>query len=61
MVLAGATLGAPAARQDAVSTRRIRITLTEGTSMAASRSPDGRSIAIDLVGALWVLPSTGGA
>ena len=46
--------------QDAPTTRRIDITLTEGTSMAAAVSPDGRSIAIDLVGAIWVLPIRGG-
>ena len=32
-------------------TRQIKLTLTEGTSMAAAVSPDRRSIAIDLVGA----------
>jgi Tol biopolymer transport system component len=38
----------------------IEITLTEGTMFAAVASPDRRSIAIDLVGALWVLPIGGG-
>ena len=42
------------------SVRRIDLTLTEGTSMAAAASPDGRFIAIDLVGAIWVLPMSGG-
>src|SRR5688572_4138104 len=41
-------------------TRQIDVTLTEGTSMAAAVSPDRRWIAIDLVGALWVLPIEGG-
>ncbi len=46
--------------QDA-SVRQIDLTLTEGTSMAAAASPDGRFIAIDLIGAIWILPLTGGA
>jgi Tol biopolymer transport system component/imidazolonepropionase-like amidohydrolase len=46
--------------QDFFTTRRIDLTLTEGTSMAAAVSPDRRWIAIDLVGALWVLPIRGG-
>ncbi|HEY2150299.1 MAG TPA: hypothetical protein VGH34_05800, partial [Vicinamibacterales bacterium] len=45
--------------QDA-SVRQIDLTLTEGTSMAAAASPDGRSIAIDLVGSIWILPMSGG-
>jgi len=46
--------------QDVSISRRIELTLTEGTSMAAAVSPDRRWIAIDLVGALWVLPIEGG-
>ena len=46
--------------QDAFTTRTIELTLTEGTSMAAAASPDGRWIAVDLLGSLWVLPSRGG-
>jgi Tol biopolymer transport system component/imidazolonepropionase-like amidohydrolase len=40
--------------------RTVRITLREGTSMAAALSPDGRSIAIDLLGTLWTMPASGG-
>src|SRR2546425_12654581 len=46
--------------QDAYTTRTIDITLTEGTSMSAAASPDGRWIAIDLLGSLWILPFRGG-
>jgi len=49
------------AAQDFPTTRQITLTLTEGTSMAAAVSPDRRSIAIDLLGALWVVPIRGGA
>ena len=42
------------------TSRDVRLTLTEGTSMAATLSPDGRTIALDLLGALWTMPSAGG-
>src|SRR5436853_6093443 len=38
----------------------IEIKITEGTAMSAVASPDRRSIAIDLLGAIWVLPIDGG-
>jgi Tol biopolymer transport system component/imidazolonepropionase-like amidohydrolase len=50
--------GAAAAQQ--VTTREITLTFTEGTSMSAAVSPDRRSIAIDLLGSLWILPIDGG-
>ncbi|MBN9546932.1 MAG: PD40 domain-containing protein [Alphaproteobacteria bacterium] len=37
------------------------ITVHEGTSMAVSVSPDGKMLAIDLQGAIYVLPVGGGA
>lgn len=48
------------AAQDVPVTRQVNLTLTEGTSMAAAVSPDRRSIAIDLLGGLWVLSARGG-
>ena len=36
------------------------IKVTEGTSMSVAVSPDGRTLAIDLQGSLWTLPTTGG-
>jgi Tol biopolymer transport system component/imidazolonepropionase-like amidohydrolase len=39
---------------------QIQLTLSEGTSMAAALAPDGRTIAIDLLGALWTLSRDGG-
>jgi Tol biopolymer transport system component/imidazolonepropionase-like amidohydrolase len=39
---------------------RADVTVTEGTSMAVAASPDGRQLAIDLQGSIWVLPVGGG-
>ena len=41
--------------------REVRLTLREGTSMAAALSPDGRTVAIDLLGALWTYDAAGGS
>src|SRR4029453_7374491 len=41
--------------------RDVRLTLHEGTSMAAALAPDGRPLAIDLLGALWTVGVDGGA
>jgi Tol biopolymer transport system component/imidazolonepropionase-like amidohydrolase len=38
----------------------FEVTLYEGTNMAASLSPDGNKLAIDLVGRIWSLDSKGG-
>ena len=46
--------------QDAPVTREITLTITEGTAMSASASPDHLWIAIDLLGSIWVLPYRGG-
>src|ERR1700730_5947443 len=43
------------------ASRAVRLTLHEGTNMAAALSPDGRTIAIDLLGTLWTMPAEGGA
>src|SRR3954470_7215627 len=40
--------------------RAVHVTLHEGTNMAAALSPDGRTIAIDLLGTLWTMPAAGG-
>ncbi len=38
----------------------IEVTLTEGTNMAAALSPDGATLALDLVGRIWTVPARGG-
>src|SRR5579864_4068942 len=52
---------AAAPRQAVGQARQITLALHEGTSMAAALSPDGRTLAVDLLGSLWTLPATGGA
>jgi Tol biopolymer transport system component/imidazolonepropionase-like amidohydrolase len=54
VALAAGLAGQPAGRD-------VRLTLREGTSMAAALSPDGRTVAIDLLGALWTMSIDGGA
>ncbi|MBU2945814.1 LpqB family beta-propeller domain-containing protein [Zobellia uliginosa] len=38
----------------------IAVTLKEGTNMAVSLSPDKKSLALDLQGTIWVMPTSGG-
>ena len=42
------------------ASKDVRLTLDQGTSMAAALSPDGKVLAIDLLGALWTLAAEGG-
>ncbi len=39
---------------------RLEVTVTEGTSMAVSASPDGKWLVTDLQGSLYVMPASGG-
>ncbi len=36
------------------------VTLVQGTNIAAAASPDGRTVAFDLFGVLWLVPTQGG-
>jgi Tol biopolymer transport system component len=38
----------------------LPLALRQGTNVAARLSPDGRTIAIDLLGVLWLVPAAGG-
>ena len=40
---------------------RIEVTITEGTNLAAALSPDESTLALDLLGRIWVMPANGGA
>lgn len=68
------TLAAPAAAQEAATeapewdvnnpplpTRQVNIDVTEGTWMNVDVSPDGQTIAFDLLGDIYTMPITGGA
>src|SRR5215469_9164520 len=44
----------------AAAAKPVTITVDEGTSMAAAVSPDGKWLAMDLQGSIWVLPASGG-
>ena len=55
LVSIGALGAAPA------SSPLIDVTVHEGTSMSVAVSPDGRTLAIDMQGSIWTLPSSGGA
>src|SRR5689334_13267491 len=52
----------PAPRRAAApsTSSAIDVTVREGTSMSVSISPDGRTIAADMQGSIWTLPSSGG-
>ena len=41
--------------------KSVPVTVDEGTSMAVAVSPDGRMLAMDLQGSIWVIPAGGGA
>ena len=55
--LCACALTAAARAQSAV----VDIRLREGTNIAAAVAPDGRTIAFDLLGQIWVIPRAGGA
>ena len=54
-LLTGACLGVATAQA-----RHVDLRITEGTNIAAALSPDGQTIAIDLLGRIWTLPRAGG-
>jgi Tol biopolymer transport system component len=55
------TLLAASAGQAAVDhPAPVTVTVDEGTSISVAVSPDGKMLAMDLQGSIWVLPATGG-
>jgi Tol biopolymer transport system component len=59
MMIAGLPLTSPIA-QRSPSPAPIDVTVTEGTSMSVAVSPDRRTLAVDLQGSIWTIPSSGG-
>ncbi len=41
--------------------RTIEVTISEGTNVAVALSPDESTLALDLLGRIWVMPASGGA
>src|SRR5437763_10167750 len=60
LFVAGVSVAAFAAAPAPAPTR-VDVTVSEGTSMSVGVSPDGATLAIDLQGSIWTVPSTGGA
>ncbi len=61
LVGAGAIAGAGVLLAAFSSTGTQQVTVTEGTNLAATVAPDHAHIIVDLQGALWSLPASGGA
>lgn len=61
--LAGQAQQPPAVRSAAAPpvAAPVDVTVSEGTSMSAAIAPDGRTIATDMQGSIWLMPATGGA
>jgi Tol biopolymer transport system component len=57
------SLTAPSAGQPGAihASAPIDVTVHEGTSMSVAVSPDGRTLAVDLQGSIWTVPTAGGA
>jgi Tol biopolymer transport system component len=58
LVLASAFVSIDVAQQNVLP--RLSVTVSEGTSMSVAISPDGSTLAIDLQGSIWTMPSSGG-
>ncbi|MEX2153949.1 MAG: amidohydrolase family protein [Gemmatimonadaceae bacterium] len=57
----GVALSSVRAQSVRAQSTSVDLHLREGTNIAAAVSPDGRTIAFDLIGRIWVIPRAGGA
>src|SRR5215470_2656163 len=60
LVISLFSLSVPAQTSATGTTETITIRVNEGTNLAFDLAPDGRSIALDLLGQLWLMPASGG-
>jgi Tol biopolymer transport system component/imidazolonepropionase-like amidohydrolase len=62
VLLLASISGSPLATQKPANGQLQTITIrtSEGTTLGFDLSPDGRSIVLDLLGQLWLIPATGG-
>ena len=58
--IAATSLSSSASTAAAQPTER-QVAITEGTNIAVSAAPDGKTLAFDLYGVIWTLPVQGGA
>lgn len=58
-VIAAALIASSVTAQPA-SSRQVDLTINEGTALAIALSPDGETVAMDLLGTLWVVSTVGG-
>jgi len=58
-VIAAALIASSVTAQPA-SSRKVDLTINEGTALAIALSPDGETVAMDLLGTLWVVSTVGG-
>jgi Tol biopolymer transport system component len=56
----GASAASAQSKTSGEQGERLAFDVHEGTSMSAAVSPDGRSLAVDLQGSLWIIPTRGG-
>jgi Tol biopolymer transport system component len=59
-VIVGSALITTPIAQRSSSPSLIDVTVTEGTSMSVTVSPDRRTLAVDLQGSIWTIPAAGG-
>ena len=60
LIIALAVVSCESTKQDPLSQEVIEMNIDQGTNMAAAVSPDGQTIAFDVLGRIWIMPVDGG-